>query len=50
MENLEKIKSEIKPADEPLMFQLREFVPEQPGDAYMSKSTGCAGREDDYDD
>lgn len=36
--------------NEPLLFQLREFVPEKPGDAYMSKSTGCAGREDEYDD
>ncbi|MDD3614298.1 MAG: hypothetical protein PHF40_01080 [Candidatus Pacebacteria bacterium] len=36
--------------DEPLMFQLREFIPEEPMDAYMSKSTGCAGREDEYDD
>lgn len=50
MGNLEQIKSEIKPAAEPLMFQLREFIPEQPGDAYMSRSIGCAGKEDGYDD
>ncbi len=37
-------------SEEPLMFQLREFIEERPGEAYMSKSTGTAGREDDYDD
>lgn len=40
----------ILPEEEPLMYQMREFVPEQPGDAYLSKTTGCAGREDEYDD
>lgn len=33
----------------PLMYELREFVPELP-DVYASRSTGCAGREDEYDD
>ncbi|HOK21049.1 MAG TPA: hypothetical protein PLB74_02025 [Candidatus Paceibacterota bacterium] len=41
---------ELHSFDEPLMFQLREFIPEESMDAYMSKSTGCAGREDEYDD
>lgn len=35
---------------EPLVFQLREFVEDRPNTSYTSKSTGTAGREDDYDD
>ena len=35
---------------EPLLFQLRETVEELPGTTYMTNSTGCAGREDEYDD
>jgi hypothetical protein len=33
----------------PFLFLLKEFVPESP-DAYCTGSTGCAGREDEYDD
>lgn len=34
----------------PLLFKLREFIPEQGDSSYMTKSTGTAGREDDYDE
>ncbi len=35
---------------EPLTFRLRESIPDNPGGTYRLRSTGSAGREDDWDD
>ncbi|MEK7520707.1 MAG: hypothetical protein AAB560_01360 [Patescibacteria group bacterium] len=43
-----KEKEEL-PDSVPFLFRFREFVAETHS-GYASKSTGCAGREDDYDD
>ncbi len=50
MEEMEKQGEENEFADAtPFLFRFREFVAET-SSGYVSKSTGCAGREDDYDD